>query len=251
MAVLPNKELTEHELNYYRENYFDFGAESTIYRNDSNKIYKIWNQEEKESLEQFKGRTENKYQKIKRCHAENIRHIPRIYSTLSYQGTCIGYEQSFDEDDYILLIAPLDKEDRLEKEKQMLPILNYFTDLGIVYGDIKNDNILINRKTGAITFCDIDNIRYQEFPMDIVSSVLDRFINLCGSEDKKIHSYMHNLLTLEQLHPNICSYEEVLGAIQLGEYDDFLEEKGKKLVKELHQVTPNYSGDYIVNYIKN
>ena len=37
-------------------------------------------------------------------------------------------------------------------------ILEYYHSKDIIYGDVKDDNILINSVTGKISFCDMDNI---------------------------------------------------------------------------------------------
>ncbi len=61
----------------------------------------------------------------------------------------------------------------LNKSKEAL---QYFAQNDIIYGDVNNRNLLINPITGEVKFCDIDNIRLGQFPIDILDWELERYI---------------------------------------------------------------------------
>lgn len=250
MMQLKNIELSDEEVAYYIDNYFDYGSESTIYKASNHQAYKIWRDDSALSKEKVRARNERKMQKIIRYHRKQIDYITQPLATLSNHGNCIGFAMDYSPDDDILLISPIERDERLEILRSLPEILDYFYNEGIIYGDIKNDNILVNRKTKSITFCDIDNSKVEDLPMDIQPEELESFIANYGQEDDKIHAYMHNLLTLEQLDDEVCMYEEVIEKISQNEYHGLVAEPGKVLLKEMKKITPQYSGEYIVNYIK-
>lgn len=250
MIQLPNIELSDEELAYHRNNYFDFGSESTICKVNHRQLYKIWKDDFLLSKDELAARNERKIQKIISYHTKKIDYITHPIATLSNHGNGIGFAMNYSEDDEIFLICPFNRDEKLEILKDITEILDYFYNQGIIYGDIKNDNILINRKTKAKTFCDIDNSKVQDLPMDLLPEELEDFIARYGQEDDKIHAYMHNLLTLEQLDDDVCMHQEVIGKIGRNGYDTLVTESGKVLLKEMKKVTPQYSGEYIVNHIK-
>lgn len=250
MMQLKNIELSDEEVAYYIDNYFDFGSESRICKANNHQVYKIWRDNSTLSKEEVCTRNERKMQKIIRYYKKQINYVTRPVATLSNHGNCIGFAMDYSPDDEILLISPIEREERLEILRGLPEILDYFYNEGIIYGDIKNDNILVNRKTKAIAFCDIDNSKVEDFPMDLLPEELEHFITKYGQEDDKIHAYMHSLLTLEQLDDEVCMHEEVIEKIGQNDYSSLVTAPGKVLLKEMKKITPQYSGEYIVNYIK-
>lgn len=250
MTQLPNIELSDEELLYYKNNYCDFGSESIISKGENNQIYKIWKTAEIESTDKRLALLDRKLRKVISYYKLKPKYCTLPTTTLTNRGICIGYGMENLADADILLISPLDRDERIEVLKKMPAILNCFSDQGIIYGDIKNDNILINRKTGSITFCDIDNSKIEEFSMEVYPQELENFITQYGQEDEKIHAYMHNLLTLEQLDNEVCSHHEVIEKMKRNQYDDFVVESGKTLLKQMKRITPQYQKEYIINHVK-
>lgn len=251
MKTLGNINLTLQELKDYQKNYFDYGSECIIVRgHEENKIFKLLTtdpeSEESSKLEVF----ENKYQKILRLFQKQIKFLTLPTNTLSYNNYFIGYEMDYSLDDMNLIYAPLEDARKISILKDIRDILLYFNDQGIIYGDIKNDNILINAKNSALKFCDSDNIMYQGLPMDVVTDVVQRFQNEYGKLDEKLHSYMHNLLTLEEIDAGICDYPYILEKIKSGGYNDIVTPRGKIILKEMTHVTSNYSGSYLIDTLK-
>lgn len=243
VIMLKNKSITEEEKNYYEHHYMDFGTESIIYRSGPNSVIKIW--KDKIISDEKK---ENKKSKIVRIDRKNILYIPKILQTISLDGICIGYETSYDEWNMSMLIAPLDRKDKIKYLKKTKEILAYFYSEGIIYSDVKNDNILINQKTGNISFCDMDNTRVEELPTDLPTYYTRKFVTEYGQEDDKLHSYVHNLFTLAEISgDNPVTVTEGIG---LGNYDNLVGEEGKVLLKEMNKITSTYSGKYLIDFVK-
>ena len=47
-------------------------------------------------------------------------------------------------------------------------MLRGLAQLDITYGDISLRNILVNARTGDVTFCDVDNMRVGVYPIDVM-----------------------------------------------------------------------------------
>ena len=241
--VLKNIKITAEQKAYYESHYMDLGKESNIYQNSPNTIIKIWKDEVITDSQK-----ENKKDKLVKMYERKLKHIPTIISTYSLDDVCIGYEMSYDADDMPMLIAPLDKSGKLKALKEMKEILQYFADEGVIYPDIKNDNVLINYRTGIATFCDIDNSKVDDLPIDLYPTYAASFSKRYGQEDSTLHSYMLNLYTLTALTD--AWQDEVIMGINQGEYQDIVTEKGKVILKQMKKITPTYTGEYLIDYIK-
>lgn len=235
--------ITPRQKTYYEENIIDLGAESNIHKNSPTTIIKIWKDEVITKKEK-----NNKQKKLRKLHAKNIKYIPTILSTYSIKKQCVGYEMSFDELDIPMVLSPLTTSDKIIVLKQLKEILQYFSENGIIYPDLKNDNILINQKTSNITICDIDNSKVDNLPIELYPHYALQFVQDYQKEDKMLHSYMHNLYTLSELTD--AWQDEVVENIQNGMYQDFFQPQGKKILKQMKKITPQYQGGYLIDYIK-
>lgn len=240
---LKNIKITAEQKAYYEANCIDLGAESNIYQNSPNTIIKIWKDEVISDAQK-----ENKKEKLIKMYERKLKHIPTIISTYSLDDVCIGYEMSYDEDDMPMLIAPLDKSGKLKVLREMKEILQYFADEGVIYPDIKNDNILINHRTGIATFCDMDNSKVDNLPIDVYPTYAELFTERYGQEDSTLHSYMLNLYTLTALN-DVWQDEAIMG-INQDDYQNMVTEKGKVILKQMKKITPTYTGEYLIDYIK-
>ena len=241
--ALKNIKITAEQKAYYENHYMDLGMESHIYRNSPNTIIKLWKDEVITNSQK-----ENKKNKLVKMYEKRLKHIPTIICTYSLYDVCVGYEMSYDEDDIPMLIAPLDRSSKLNTLKEMKSILQSFIDEGVIYPDIKNDNILINNRTGNLTFCDIDNSKIDSLPIDVYPHYAARFFKGYGQENSALHSYMLNLYTLTELTDTW--QDEVIEGISQGEYQDMFIERGKVILKQMKKVTPKYTGEYLIDYIK-
>lgn len=241
--ALRNIKITAEEKLFYENHFMDLGTESTIYQNSPNTVIKIWKDEVTTNAQK-----ENKKNKIIELHKRNLKYIPSILSTYSLGDVCIGYEMSYNEKDLPMLVAPLDKNEKIKIIKRMKDILMYFASEEVIYPDIKNDNVLINPITGNITFCDVDNSKVDGLPIDLYPHYAKLFTDGYGQEDSLLHSYMLNLYTLTELTDTW--QDEVIEGLAEDKYQEMFREKGKTILKNMKKPTPSYRGEYLIDYIK-
>ncbi len=249
MKCLPNIEITKEQLKYGREQIsFDSGAESILYELPSifgsGTVAKIWKNGRQEVIQ-------NKFEKIKRLYQiEELRKINdiTILKSISCNGDIIGYLTNR------VFYHPMAKGNftRIEKLKYLLLArqkLQQFLDLGILYGDISNKNILVSKND--VCFCDLDNVAYQELKMDIEPLILDYFLSDYGKLDEKAISYMYNIFTIKILcslkeNQDVEQYfktEKVPHELLLGAY--------YSIRYQMMHVKPWYEEHYFIDYIKN
>lgn len=94
----------------------------------------------------------------------------------------------------------------------------------------------------------MDNSKIDSLPIDVCPHYAARFFKGYGQENSSLHSYMLNLYTLTELTDTW--QEEVIEGISQGEYQDMFTERGKVILKQMKQVTPKYTGEYLIDYIK-
>lgn len=121
-------------------------------------------------------------------------------------------------------------------------------ELEIIYGDISGSNILVFQND--VCFCDLDNVAYQGFDMDIMSNSLKEFTCNYGRIDQKAVSYMYNIFTIRQL----CFLdenrlvEEYLETEQIPR--ELLPTPYRQIKEQMRVVTPQYEGHYLMDYVK-
>lgn len=248
MKCLPNIEITKEQLKYVKQQIsFDSGAESLLYELPSifgsRTVAKIWKNGRQEVIQ-------NKFKKIERLYQiEELKKINdiRILKSISCNGEIIGYltNRVFYQSMAKVSIT------RIEILKYLLLArqkLQQFLDLGILYGDISDKNILVSKN--AVCFCDLDNVAYQELEMDINPRILDYFLSDYGKLDEKAISYMYNIFTIKEL----CSLKE---DFKVERYFDTiripreLSPVSYEYIKEqMQNVTPRYTGLYFIDYVK-
>ena len=113
--------------------------------------------------------------KIKKLHEMDLEHIVKPVSTLSMNGRLIGYEMTYDQFDISLEKLVLPRKELIEVLKKSKDILLSFRKKDITYGDVTENNILYNPKTRKVKFCDIDNMRIGNLPIDIRGFSLNKF----------------------------------------------------------------------------
>ena len=138
--------------------------------------------------------------------------------------------------------------------KKFRRILEYFHSNNIIYGDIKGSNMLVNKNLD-VCFCDIDNVSIDELDFDVMSRCLSYFYRCYGDISYKMDSFMFNMFTLEYLleiySPN---YEDVFDFLDLGQVVLFPNCTDKVMVKkifhDIRNISDNYGGEYIIDYVK-
>lgn len=255
MGVLSNIKLSREEYDYLvnKAHFFDYGSEAHIIR-DGDYVMKLFRKNFGHELvndDEIESIRENKHQKIKILHGmKTFDNEFRPLATYSYNGKFVGYKGKYLDLPNLGDIS-LNKEEKIHYLKLIRNKLALFHELGIVYGDVKFDNILIDTANrGKIIFVDIDNMKVLDHQIDMPNSFATDFLRKYGFVDKTLDSYMMNFLTIEQLI-NECftyDYEDILNMLEVGfiplEVDC---KKNKKLIREMVYVTEKYSGQYLID----
>lgn len=223
---MKNIELPEQLIRIAKRDWFRYGTESYIYKVDSNSIYKIFKTDKQEILE-------NKLMKLIKLNKLKIEFLTNPIVTLSYKGQFIGYEMNYNEDDIQWFNTVLTLEEKKEYLKSLKEKLLVLEEYGILYPDIKDDNLLINRKTGKLNFCDIDNVQIDGLRVDVVQYISNYLRKENSLFDSGIHAFMHNLYTLEQLEE--IHINDFIDFIELERTEPFksFNENQKKILKNM------------------
>ncbi len=252
MKRIPNIALTSSQLDEIVELWsFDReGGEAIICESGKhNSLYKIFYDIYTKEVVPL---SDNKFKKILALHKMNLEHSVKILSTISVNGQLFGYEMSYDPLDIALNRTMLNRKQIIEVLKQSSEILKYYSRHDIIYGDVKSNNILINRKTGKTTFCDMDNIQIASLPIDLKGRELRHFLSQYGEVDYKADSYMHNLLTLQLLGfpSKYTTMEGVAITLESGKIpEDLFTEEGKAIFRTMRNPA-NFNGQYAIQYVK-
>ena len=241
---MKNIEISKELVEKAQENHYDYGAESYIIKSSHNTLYKIFKEKDPNVLE-------NKLQKVIRIPKKKVDFFTNPISTLSCEGNFVGIEMNYVEDEsawWKYNLNPIEKIKLLLDLKEKLLILE---DKNIIYGDIKDDNILINKNRKEIKFCDVDNISIDEYKMDLHPAVL----KITKLEDaSSIHSFMHNFFTLDQLECPGLSYDRVL--YNLNDYELFnFNLNAYNILREMsmlkeRQKVKIYTGGYLIDNLR-
>ncbi|MGN1337552.1 MAG: hypothetical protein ACI4WW_03665 [Candidatus Coprovivens sp.] len=193
MKRLPNIELDTEQITELTTEYkITRGSEATICEGiKSGTVAKIFT---KQGLVIPMG--DNKEKKIIRLYESQLEYSTIPVRTISYKGQIVGYEMTTDPfyntyKGYELTIP--EQKQLLIKSKQ---VLEYFQSKDIIYGDIELRNILFNRETGEVIFCDMDNTQIGDLPIDVRPSKLNQYYLAKSIIDEGVHPFMHNYLTL-------------------------------------------------------
>ena len=248
MKTMPNIELTDKELEILiEESKFSYGGEAMVLRNNNpHTLYKIFTIPGTDIEAEM---DDNKFRKIIRLYNSPLEGIVLPLSTISNRGKLIGYEMTYDEEDECLLDVIMSDSERTHFLHESKDILLYFTSQDVTYGDVKDDNVLVNRRTGKVKFCDIDNIRLQELPIDIMGHGLTEYFEVVRRIDEKADAYMHNLLFLEQLKYNNLSHRAILNRLRAKPIMPEFPEEVERIISTLIE-PEKFNGEYAIQYIK-
>lgn len=213
------------------------GGEATICEADNPyTLYKLFS-----NLGVPKAMGENKEKKIIELYQEDIDYSVRPVSTISLNDIIIGYEMTNEYDLECYKLYQLSNEELLYLLKESKRILEYFSSKGIIYGDIEPRNILFNRYTGEIKFCDMDNTQIGEYKMDKLPYSLIEYDKIRGIDDG-VHPYMHNRMTLRAFELDLyCSSKSDVKKVFKRHANDII-----KSMRDPRE----FNDEYIVTYIK-
>lgn len=248
MQRMPNIKLTREEYdimaNYCR---FNSGGEGIIFKSQRpNTLYKVFVDYETTTPV---GMSDNKYQKVLSLYERQLQGGTQPLSTISLDGELIGYEMTYDEDDESLDKIILPRRQLIVCLKQASEILKYYASEDITYGDVKSNNILVNRRTHQVKFCDMDNIRLGEHQIDLLNDYVDSFITCSADIDASVDAYMHNLMTLQFLNAPTLDYDQILYNLSEGKYQRSYKKEAKPTLETMASSEP-FTGEYIIQYVK-
>ena len=236
--MIPNKELTEKQyqdlINFQR---LFCGGEGLICETDNpESLYKIFGH----------GRiptpmAQTKIKKISELYELNPEHCIKPIRTISLNDIIIGYEMTTKpglEKASSLDLSYEEKKYFLTKTKE---ILEYFSSIGIIYGDLAPRNILFDTNTGDIKFCDMDNISIAGIPMELVPFPLQHYEDT-KPIDSNVHPYMHNVMSLKTF--DLDSYWAKKQDIKR-----YFKNPAVKIVKSMEK-PEQFNNQYIIKYIK-
>ncbi len=236
--MIPNKKITKkqfHDIITWQKLFT--GGEATICETDTPfSVYKLFSKVSKPI-----AMPENKVKKIQRLYDMQPLHSTTPLATISLNDVIVGYEMTSDIDLTRAKIEFLPIEEKkyfLEKTKQ---ILEYFTSLGIVYGDLEPRNILFDRNTGRIEFCDMDNVALDDLPMDLLPNNVREY-SAYRPIDERIHPYMHNLMALKSF--GLDTYWASKSDVK-----EYFKSHAYKIVQSMQDPT-DFTDEYIVQYLK-
>ena len=257
--TLPNIVISNSELQAIREraHHYMTGAEGIIIRQPNKCVVrKILlseiRDEEYRTKKDLEAIRENKLQKVIRLGTtEGLLNELSISATLTSEDkTFIGYEMTSTDVLYPLDTNPLLKDEKLDYLKALRRRLENFHEHGIIYGDIKDSNILVNREKGIICFCDLDNVQIGTHTIDLMNYSIQRFADENGHIQEGADHYMFNVLTLNQLYYPFMDYRELidkLGSVQVSETAP--KEVGK-ILRKMQKKSTYFDGGYLIDYLK-
>lgn len=242
--MLRNIQLSKSEVLRLKDRKFDYGGESIITRSDApDIIYKMY----REAVSPKER--ENKHQKLELVSERKVNFIAQPQGVLTCEGKIVGHAYSYDREDMPMLLAPLSIEEKILYFRQIKMILNYFKRKGIIFADLKSDNILINPKTGKIKFCDIDSIQIDSLRTSIQEDYLRQFFK-DGMVDERIHVYLHNLMLLDELLVDQSSdAEDALETIDLERVRKVFNLECQKIIEYIVKRKSNYYDLYLIDGI--
>ena len=258
MRTLPNLKLTEKEINLLLQNPISDGSEGIICQGtNQTTVYKFFFGENKNTMprvihriEELTDMVDNKHKKIQRLHQKSVEGIVKPISSITCNDHLLGYEMTTDEQ-YTTLLNFLKQKNPSQEEtiailKAVKERLQYFSQQDIIYGDVALRNILIDKNDPRqITFCDIDNMQVERYPIDLIPRDAREYHYKRGI-DEKLDAYMHNYMIISALKLNF----ELIDFYCMPELIpyEFHEEIAPTI---LSMENPEYfTGQYIIDYVK-
>lgn len=223
-----NLELTEQQLENIRLGFKQSGSAASIYNATDHSLYKIFKNHISEEV------LDNKKKKIEMLNELQVPFFRNPIRTLSLNEKFIGYEIEYNKEDRMWWEFSLKTEDKIRLLQELKEKLCFLSKKGIIYGDLKDDNLLINSKTGNISFCDIDNVQIGNRKMDHILCELDYAYKHYDFYPEEVHIYMHNLFTANEFFGSFDNYNHLLHYLKCKKIiDSPFNDQGNKVIKQL------------------
>ena len=242
--MLPSLELSKEQLLRLSDKTINYGGESIIVRPDiPNTVFKLY----KESITEEERK--NKTKKLELVRQRKTGFITQPKSVILCDEKIIGHSFNYDREDISMLLYPLTTEEKISYLKRIKVILDYFKRRGIIYPDLKSDNILLNQRNGRIKFCDIDSVQIDELKSNIEEEYIIPFLKK-GLLDERIHIYLHNLMTIDMLLTNTSdSYLEAIREIDLDKVKACFNKECQEIIRCIVNQEGNYQDLYLIDGI--
>ncbi len=251
MKLIPTIEITEEDFDFQTSNYlFADGGESIICQSETPRTL------DKFFVDQWTRKmvpmSDNKIAKVSLLYQlEPESTIPPI-ALIVKSGIIIGYRMHHPTTYKTLEKAKLTRKMRIKAIRKSQDVLAKLNQQDITYADVKSDNILVNEKTGDVIFCDIDNVRVRNYPVDIKSRDIRRYYEVYGEMDETVDAYMHNLLTLQQLgfKEEIPEYySDIILRLKRGPYPTGFKQTATPILESM-TIPQEFNGEYLAKHIK-
>ncbi len=119
----------------------------------------------------------------------------------------------------------------------------------MLYVDVRSDNILINRLTKAIKFCDIDNVSIKSSQIDLLPEEACEFIDMRERLDSTVSMYMYNLLVFEQLAYHGETYQNILKSLIAGDIPSCFDSRVEQVITSMLEPR-SFQGESVLPYVK-
>lgn len=228
---------------------YSAGFESIICKTgEQNSLYKFFCDSFKKI---FPYMSNNKLQKVSKLYEMQLPYSVQPLATVTAGNYLVGYKMTYNPRHISLKKAKLSREEAIEVLKKSKTALEYFASRDITYGDVRKSNVLLDPSTGEIEFCDMDNIRLGEYPIDLKIPSLKKFVESYGTIDEKADAYVHNLMTLQLLNfPwEESRYGWIIEMLKLGVYPEEFEESADCIFESMTK-PEQFNGEYAIQYIK-
>ena len=257
MQTLPNLEMSRDELNFLLENPYSIGGEAIICPGGRLTLLKLFvnhhlhdqiSDSEYYDSRDLLGMSDNKLKKIEILYQKDPQGLIKPLRTLTLDKKLIGYEMTKEIGAFQYAPKAFKTNENIAILTQSGKILRGLAQLDMTYGDVNPRNILVNERTGEVTFCDIDNMRIGNYEIDVMDPELYEY-GETRAYDQTADAYMHNLLTLYSL-TDATSNEEVLDMIEKGIIPNIFNRRGINTFQSM--INPEtFNGEYLVQHIKN
>lgn len=138
------------------------------------------------------------------------------------------------------------RKERLEILKKTLERLEEFHELGIIYGDITESNILYNGSN--IIFCDMCNVNIGGYTFDMPNMYQRYYLNTINKIDSSLDNFMFNMhfiaYYLQEYYVYVYAF---LNSTQLK--GRLANDECKKIVHDILFLDENYNGDLFINHL--
>lgn len=253
--TLPDIVLSKDELMQIKENLDNYhsGCEGIIIKGEDPRVVRkifLYDIDETytKSREQVEKMRQNKLKKIQILgNMHQLKNDLKVTRTISHEGIFMGYEMVSSQQLFPLDTNPLYVENLIPYLKRLRNILEDYHRHGIVFGDVKANNILQNQEFDIVSFCDIDNVQIGNLPIDLANFSIQRFQDEEGFVPEAVDHYMFNLLTLSELFYSSDFYRDVEEKIKRGKFPDGLNKESYKILTKMAECKQKCPTGYLID----